>query len=861
MKKYLNVLLVVSCIFVLHATAQIKILDTTAYKDWKSLSIPVLSNDGNWVIYNENKPGAVKNLVNVGTGRTIKITGSGSLEFFNGGKWVRYDKGSDSVILYRLKDGKILTRNRKVYFSLSSWNGNLLYKKNTDLVVFDVNKGDSIILEKADRYTLFEQDKSILYLREHQLVWGMLRGEKKMIHEQVSDYFFNPVLQTGTFLSGSKLFYFSLRTGKQTELLDFSQLNPPGKYKILTKAYDYRPETRDLLLEAMPDEVSRNNPGKKMAANHTSGFDLELWTWNEAVSQRLQKKGAAARQRPKQPVFIYHLDQKSWFEIPAENDGHVAIPKGDHLPYVIVYDPLPYMRMVDFRYESNVDLYSLNTATGQKKVIANDSYTLPQWGPNGYYAVLYDRLNKKWNVFDPGSATLKPFSDQIGHPVYNEEHDMPRPAEAYGLAGWVDNGKRVVVYDRYDLWVIDLSGTSKPWSPTGGYGRAHQITFRLQGSEFNDQLDLSRPLLLTSFNEKTKSKGLYRLLPDHQIKKLYDQQDYSVKIISIAANGSFVYTKQNYSTFPDIWWANEDFKVQKRISDVNPQQKDYNWGSVKVITWKTFEGKSNQGLLYLPENYDPAKTYPAIVDFYETHSQGLHEYFPPIYSTAVINIPTYVSQGYIVFRPDVHFKIGDPGESAYNCVLSGTQFLIDRGVIDAKHVGLQGHSWSGYEAAYLVTRSHLFTCANLGAAVSNMTYNYFAIRANGAPCMFKYEVEQSRIGKNLWEDQAAYLRNSPIFNADKITSPLLIFHNDKDGAVAFTQGLDLFLAMRRLQKPAWLLNYKGEGHTLDNLPAQQDWTLRMRQFFDHYLKEAPEPRWMKEGINVDERGVDEKYDF
>lgn len=862
MKRAAFILCLMSIAGIFTARGQKKILDTTAYKEWNTLGIPVISKDGKWVIYNETRGAGLKRVVNIASGKEIDILGSKNPVFFNGGTWLQYEAGRDSLVFYRLKDGQLIRRSRNPYVSVSAISSNLLFKRNQDLVIFDVDRGDSTVIKNVSQYVLYAHDNAILYLQQQQLMAGGIKGKKRVIADQVGDYFFNPDLQSGTYTTGTKLYYFSLLNHTASELLDFASLKAPEGKKVAVKAYDFNPKSRDLVLdmESLADHM-KVKPGNRVAKKAAPGFDLELWTWDEPVSQRLQKKGAAAKQQPKQAVFIYHLDTKNWFEIPAVYFGLTSMPKADELPYVIVADPSPYILTVDYRYTNNVDLYSLDTRTGKKDIIARDSYTMPQWGPNGHYAVLYDKVNRKWNVFDPKDGSLKPFSDQIGYPVYDEDHDMPRPAEAYGLAGWTNGGNSVVLYDRYDLWEVDLTGTRKTWSPTHGYGRSNHIELRLQGADFYDHLDLSKPLLFTSFNEYTKARGLFRLEPKHQIAPLYNQKDFSVKIIAAADNGSFVYTKQNFATFPDIWWADANFKVQKRITDANPQQKGYQWGSAKVVEWKTFDGKSNQGLLYLPENYDPTKSYPTIVDFYEILSSGLHEYFAPLYSTAVINIPTYLSQGYIVFRPDVHFKVGDPGESAYNCVVSGTQYLIDHKVIDPKRVGLQGHSWSGYEAAYMVTRTPLFTCANLGAAVVNMTYNYFAIRANGAPCLFKYEVEQSRIGKNLWEDTDAYLRNSPIFKADKIETPLLIFHNDKDGAVAFTQGLDLFLAMRRLGKPAWLLNYKGEGHTLSLLPAQQDWTLRMQQFFDHYLKQAPEPRWMKEGINVDERGIDEKYDF
>jgi dipeptidyl aminopeptidase/acylaminoacyl peptidase len=418
------------------------------------------------------------------------------------------------------------------------------------------------------------------------------------------------------------------------------------------------------------------------------------------------------------------------------------------------------------------------------------------------------------------------------------------------------------LYDRYDLWAVDLSGKRAAHCLTGGYGRKHKVVLRLLGADYGGLLNLNASILLRSFNEHTKSKGVYKLESSGDMVALADHVDHSVKVVAVSGNGqSFLFSPQSYEQYPDLWFSNNRFQQSRRLTNANPQQQQFQWGSARVFSWTNYEGKNNEGLLYLPHNFDSSKRYPVIVDFYEKHSADLHEYLTPEYSTSTINIPTYVSNGYIVFRPDIHYTVGVPGESVYNAVVSGAQALVAQGFADSTRMGVQGHSFSGFEVAYLLTRTSLFACANIGAGVVNFTYNYTFVRSNGAPGLFKFEVEQYRMGKTLWEDPQGYINNSPIFKADRITTPVVILHNDKDGAVPFTQGLDLFLAMRRLQKPAWLLNYKGQNHTLEELIPQQDWTLRMRQFFDHYLKNAPMPRWMKEGISVDERKIDPKFNY
>jgi acetyl esterase/lipase len=93
-----------------------------------------------------------------------------------------------------------------------------------------------------------------------------------------------------------------------------------------------------------------------------------------------------------------------------------------------------------------------------------------------------------------------------------------------------------------------------------------------------------------------------------------------------------------------------------------------------------------------------------------------------------------------------------------------------------------------------------------------------------------------------------YIENSPLFAADRIQTPLLMLHNDQDGAVPWTEGVQLFAALRRLGKPTWLVNYNGQGHGVSGEYRQKDWAIRMQQFFDHYLQDAPPAVWMVDGV-------------
>ncbi|MBW8682974.1 S9 family peptidase [Chitinophaga rhizophila] len=868
MQKGILLAAIAGCIAIHPAVAQRTALDTANYKEWKRAGSPSISYDGAWAAYSiADNQESYKYLVNTHSGKTIQLKDADNPEFFDAGKWMKYSQSSDGkqiIALTRLKDGRkiewtkssyILTLPTSPWISYSNWQDG-----TSSAYLYNIDTQDSVTLPGTSKFNLFNGEKSIICLQNNKLITGPLKGAyKPVFDENISDYTFNKDTQEGTFLAGSRLYFFSVKTGKTRLLLDYSEIKPPAGYTIRPKTYDISDKARHILLE-----VSYNNSNQrpKMVKPADTGFELELWTWNEPVSQRRQRRGVYNRTQMDDAQFIYHLSDKKVVEVMAEKSGRLLTPETSDYNYAIIADQQPYIRLVDWKYDTNADLYMVDVRTGERKLLLKDSPENPQWSPNGQYAVLFNRAAKEWQVLDPVAGVFKGISAQIGHPVFDEDHDHPSAAGSYGIAGWTDDGNTVLVYDRYDIWAIDLLKKQAARCITNGYGRSHQVQLRWMSTPFINRVDLSRPMNLQSFNERTMSHGVYRLVPGKGVTALADNPDYSVQVAAISGDGkSFTYTKSNFHTYPDLWVTSSDFKKEQRLTDINPQQHQYSWGTAKLVEWKNYEGNNNKGVLYVPEGYDAGKTYPMIVDFYETHTDGLHAYLTPEYSTSTIDIPTYVSNGYVVFRPDVHFKTGVPGESTYSAVVSGTEEMIKRGIADKDRIGLQGHSWSGFQVYYLVTRTNIFKCVNAGAGVSNATYNYFAIRQNGAPCMFKYEVEQSRIGKNLWEGREEYLQSSPIFNADKIQTPMLIFHNDKDGAVAFTQGLDMFLAMRRLSKPAWLLNYKGENHSLNGEEAQKDWTLRMGQFFDHYLKGKPMPRWMKEGISIDERNVDQKYDY
>jgi len=314
-----------------------------------------------------------------------------------------------------------------------------------------------------------------------------------------------------------------------------------------------------------------------------------------------------------------------------------------------------------------------------------------------------------------------------------------------------------------------------------------------------------------------------------------------------------IYTRESFEEFPDIWISDFNFISPQKLTDVNPGKERFLWGTSELVEWKSLDGTRLQGVVIKPENFDSTKRYPVLVYFYRFFSQRLYEF-----NQVVINhrpcFPFYASHGYVIFLPDMRFEIGRPGNSAFRCIVPGVQKLIDMGIADPKAIGLHGHSWSGYQTAFIVTQTNMFSAAIAGAPVSNMTSAYSGIRwKSGLARQFQYEKSQSRIGKSLWEKPELYIENSPVFFAHRIETPLLIQFEDKDGAVPWYQGIELYLAMRRLDKDCVFLQYNDESHHLKKYPNKLDYTIKMKEYLDHYLKGKPAPDWITKGIPYKKR--------
>ena len=520
------------------------------------------------------------------------------------------------------------------------------------------------------------------------------------------------------------------------------------------------------------------------------------------------------------------------------------------------------------------DIYAINPATGERTLVKKslDGDVFPSAG--GRYILLYDRKAKHYFLWE-GKA-LKNISVKIPVPLYDEENDVPADPNPYGVMGWHQGDSAVYLYDRYDVWKVDLVGNAAPIKLTkvlNTDGRTNKTTYRLLRLEKDERFIKSgEKLYFRLFNRENKKSAVLSLLPKRiapEIAFVTDYDDYAYPSISKAKDAEkFIFTRENYQA-TNLFLAPYDSAAttipgwhtgglpEVALTSLNPQQEQYNWGTAELYKWKTFNGKDATGILYKPENFNPSRKYPVLIYFYEKLSDNLHNYIAPEPTRSRLNISFFVSNGYLVFAPDISYTKGHPGKDAYNYIVSGAQALAKNKWVDGKNIGIQGQSWGGYQVMALITATDMFKAAWAGAPVVNMFSAYGGIRwETGLNRQFQYEKTQSRLGATPWERPDLYIENSPFFHFRKVNTPVVIMANDADGAVPWYQGIEAFTALRRLGKPVWMLNYNGEAHNLVERRNKKDIQVRQQQYFDWLLKGEKPARWITEGVPAVKKGRD-----
>jgi dienelactone hydrolase len=618
-------------------------------------------------------------------------------------------------------------------------------------------------------------------------------------------------------------------------------------WKISTTGMNFSKDGTKLYVSAAPERAPQAAPATP------DEIQLDIWHYKDGPLQTMQKLTAAA-DRNKSYGGVILLDKMTYRQL---SDETVTVANPDTGDWALASDDRKYRFMIGYETPLPRDLSLVNVRTGETKPLATAAQTGYALTTTGKYLIGFD--GKDWQTISVPDGKKANLTAKLGVKFVNEDHDTPTVAPPYGPAQPTTDGTFVLLRDRFDIWKVALDGSSA--ENLTKVGRARGIEFTIARPRVAEdrtperEIDLSKPLLLSAEAQSTRDTGFYRLEPGGAPQLLIMGARKYTALLKAKDTGACLLTVQSFAHYPDYYVAGADFHELKRVSDLNPQVTEYNWGRAELVNYKSSDGVPLQGVLVKPENFDPTKKYPMIVYIYERLSDNLHQFRAPTVTRGqVINPTIYASNGYLVLMPDIAYTVGAPGPSAIKCVLPAIQSIVDKGCVDEKAIGINGQSWGGYQIAYMITQTNRFKAAVAGAPVANMFSAYGGIRwGSGLPRQFQYEHGQSRIGATPWEAPLKYMENSPIFMADRVNTPLMMIHNDQDDAVPWYQGIEYYLALRRLGKEVYMLNYNGELHNLTKRATARDFAARMFQFFEHHLKGKPAPEWMEKGVPFLER--------
>ena len=588
-------------------------------------------------------------------------------------------------------------------------------------------------------------------------------------------------------------------------------------------------------------------------------YRLDLWSHTDIQLQPEQLKILDQTKR-KNHLAVYQIEKNKMVQLGDSTFESVQTTLHGDGEFAFGVSTFKNERIKSWDFPFPIDYFVINVETGEKKSVLENHKFNCSISTGGNYVVYYKRKENQWYVINHKTGTTKSLTEKIEDVFYEDDNGNPADEDAIGIMGYSESDQEIFIYGKYDIYKINLSDPSKFSSLTNGKGKENKTVYRYENLDDEKDFIPDDFYLLHTFNEVTKKAGYASVSKDKGMRSLIETDHKYGLFLKAKNTETILFTRMNFTTYPNLHLSDLTFGTTKQISDANPQQKEYSWGTVELVHWTSPKGRKLDGLLYKPENFDSRKQYPMLVYFYEKYADDLHNYYSPRPSASIINPTEYASNGYVIFIPDILYNEGSPGEDAYDCIVSGTDHILSLGFVNKDKLGLQGQSWGGYQTAYLVTQTNKYRAAMAGAPVSNMTSAYGGIRwGSGWVRAFQYEKGQSRLGVSLWQDRERYIKNSPLFFADKVETPLLIMHNDQDGAVPWYQGVEYFNALRRLDKKVWMLNYNDDDHNLRRRANQFDLSIRMRQFFDHYLLDKPMPEWMLNGLPAIDKGKKTGY--
>ncbi len=892
-----HVLTVILLAGFLCVTAQepLPVIKPEDYTKWQTLGATTISDDGSWVGWSVSLVDGDDTLYikNATSGISYKYPLSAGLTFSSDSKWAACRVGYSEKDIEKMREQKkpvknktrlleLTTGSERIFentesFSFARNAGHLVMSgystensKTKDIFLFNLRTGTLKNIANISDYSVNKPGNRLAYIISAENKKG--NGVELMNLDNYSV----------AFLENDTAIYRNIVWEREGDALAFLKAYADTGYveenhilftvrKVTTKPEikSWKPESDNTFPAGMR---IHENYKPVISDNHKTVFfgafdwtvkekkekkpgadeklpDVDIWHWKDDPVQPRQKVQYNT-DKDFSYLFAWSVDAGKAVKITDEQ-----MRRGSPTPdgrYVLATDDTPYKPAFRQVY---YDHYAVNTLTGEKNLIMSNFTNLYGSSPAGRYALYFKDNN--WWVYDLQGNKHKNLTEGIESVFWNTRDDSPNDVKPpFGSGGWYKDDKSVLLYDEFDVWKVFPDG-AKPLRLTNG--RENGIIYRVTRFSFEyPWLDPAGDLYFSAFGDIDKKMGYYRLTPKNKFERLiYD--DKAISALRKAEKSDwFIFNSETYADSPDVFRVPASFAGAVQMSETNPQQKDFAWGRSEVVHFTNRDGKPLQGALFYPAGYEPGEKYPMIVYIYEIRSNVVNRYVTPS-SRSPYNTTNYTSQGFFVFQPDIVYKTNQPGESAADCVIPAVEEVLKTGMIDEKKIGIMGHSWGAYQTSFIITQTDLFSAAVAGAPLINMISMYNEIYWNtGSPNQNIFEISQGRLREPWWVIMDDYMRNSPMFQAHNITTPLLVAFGNVDGAVDWHQGIEMYTTMRRMEKPYIMLVYDAENHSLSKKENQIDYTKKVNEFFNHNLLGTEPEEWITRGKKYLDKKIEEE---
>lgn len=893
---------------------QKKTLTPDDYGKWQSLANTDLSPNGEWVAWlvtsqEENDTLYVKNRLSA---KLYKLEFAGNFEFSGDNQWIAYQIGVSYKESEKLKEQKLpirykmgllhlATGKKQVVQDVSAFsfsrNGKFLAisldppKENKDkgavLLVKNLADSSTHTIGNVTAYAFNKKSDYLAYIIESANIAGnsvelynlntstlkvvasdTCKFSKLGWQKEGEGFAFFKTFKSENFEEENAVVYSYINLYKAPVLKIFDPTKAkgfPDSMRIYNasnlalsndmtaavfgiKSWTAKPKKDDK--KAVDTSKAKGDSSKAVAAKTPAPRKeklaaVDVWHWKDTEIQPRQKV-TYPQDKELSYVSVWNMDNNSFFQLTQEETPSFQL--SDNKKFAVIATNKKYKPAFK---EDFADYYLVNTRTGERKLLFEKSlvgfFVSPQLSPEAKYLVYFK--DKNWWSYNTATGQAINLTEKAGATFWNTRDDHPATKPPFGFGGWLKGDKDVYVYDEYNVWVLALDGKSARKITDG---EKEEIQYRVSRVEFEDPfLDDTKPVFLSTYGDKSKKFG-YSKLEKGKVSSLLFEDDMVARLGKAKDASVFTYVKQDFNVSPQLF-VTDNFTSNKLVAGTNPQQDSFYWGKSELVNFTNKKGKQMQGALFYPANYEPGKQYPMIVYIYEILSNTVHAYASPSVRGSY-NTANFTTNGYFIFRPDIVYDINEPGTSAVDCVVPAVEQVLKTGMVDKNKIGLMGHSWGAYQTSFIVTQTNIFKAACAGAPLTDLISMSMSIYWNsGSPDQKIFETSQGRFDGPWYDRMEAHIKNSPMFNADKIKTPLLIAFGDKDGAVDWHQGIEMYGTLRRMEKEHVLLVYADENHGLAKRENQIDYQQRQKEWFDHFLLGKPAAKWITEGVSYQDK--------